>query len=78
MSPVEQATFADAEDTERDELVGYLERDQLEVEMDKTLPPARLGRLSRLGCGCCGSSSWRSVGWSSTPSSPGCTEGSCR
>ena len=49
MSPVEQATFADADDAERDELVGYLERDQLEVEMDKTLPPARLGRLSRLG-----------------------------
>ena len=73
MSPVEQANFADAEDAERDELVGYLERDQLEVEMDKTLPPARLGRLSRWGCGRCESSSWRSVGWSSIPSLPGCT-----
>ncbi len=49
MSPLEQATFADAEDAERDELVGYLERDQLEVEMDKHLPPARLSRWSRLG-----------------------------
>jgi hypothetical protein len=49
MSPPEQATFADAQDAARDELVGYLERDQLEVEMDKTLPPAPIGRLSRLG-----------------------------
>jgi hypothetical protein len=49
MSSLKQATFADAEDAERDELVGYLERDQLEVEMDKRLPPARLSRWGRLG-----------------------------
>jgi hypothetical protein len=47
--PREEATFLDAQDDTRDELVGYLERDQLEVEMDKTLPPARLGRWSRVG-----------------------------
>ncbi len=47
--PAGQATFLDAQDEARDELVGYLERDQLEVEMDKRLPPAHLGRLSRLG-----------------------------
>ena len=47
--PGRRSSFADAEDTERDELVGYLERDQLEVEMDKTLPPARLGLVEPPG-----------------------------
>jgi hypothetical protein len=32
-----------------EELVGYLERDQLEDAMDQRLPPARLGRWSRVG-----------------------------
>jgi len=49
MKPSEQASYLDAQDVARDELVGYLERDQLEVEMDKRLPPARLSRRSRLG-----------------------------
>jgi hypothetical protein len=45
----QEASFTDAQDDARDELVGYLERDQLEVEMDKHLPLARLSRWSRLG-----------------------------
>ncbi|HEY5388228.1 MAG TPA: hypothetical protein VIL79_10040 [Thermoleophilia bacterium] len=32
-----------------EELVGYLERDQLEEAMDTRLPPAQLGRWSRVG-----------------------------
>ncbi len=32
-----------------EEYVGYLERDQLEAEMERRLPPARLGRRAQLG-----------------------------
>ena len=36
-------------DAAGEELVGYLERDQLEEAMDKRLPPAELGGWSRAG-----------------------------
>jgi hypothetical protein len=36
-------------DLEGEEFVGYLERDQLEAEMDKHLPLAELGRFATAG-----------------------------
>lgn len=36
-------------DLESEEFVGYLERDQLEAEMDKRLPAAELGRPAQAG-----------------------------
>lgn len=49
MQTMAEEPFTDTQDDPRDELVGYLERDQLEVAMDVPQAPAALGRWSRLG-----------------------------